>query len=119
MATKHELNIKTKEFCMSFKFGDKVKIVMDCSYYCVGENHGALGMTGVVAGKNHKSYYVKLNNGNGWNFEPHALALVDGDQRSSVPVSTVSVCPRCSGELYEKQTVDFGTIKKCRSCGWC
>jgi hypothetical protein len=118
MATKHELNIKTKEFCMSFKVGDKIRVIQDCSYFCVGEYDGALGMIGVIVQVS-KNYRVQLNNGKTWIFEPHTLELVDGDQRSSVHAPVISVCPRCSGELYNKETVDFGTIKKCRSCGWC
>ena len=110
---------------MSFKIGDKVKVIQDCSYFSVGEDSGALGMMGVVTVEGSTAYRVKLENGNEWIFQPHTLKLVDDDQRSSVPVQpSHSSCPRCNNLLVSKSSQDPFTgqtysVNKCPNCGWC
>jgi hypothetical protein len=110
---------------MKLKIGDKVKVIRNCAYFGVVEELGGLGKVGVVveieegAVKNFfhvesKEFVSRLD----WWFEEKALELVDSDQRSSVHAIS-SVCPRCNGEMIEKQTADYGAIKKCFNCGYC
>jgi hypothetical protein len=104
---------------MSFRIGDKVKIIIDCTVYGVYEINGGLGMEGEITEcLDFHCYQVKSNyfiRRNDWCFSRYQLKLIT---ESLIPVS-ISVCPRCGGELYEKQTSSYGIVNKCKNCGWC
>jgi hypothetical protein len=110
---------------MKFEIGDKVRIIV--SGNCVPEINGGLGMIGTVV-KELDRYDESLDDylvesatftiGKCWCFKEDKLELVG---EPSVPVFDISIgqCPRCGGEMMEKQSEYCGIINKCRSCGWC
>jgi len=109
---------------MKLKIGDKVRVIRDCSDIAIiNEPSGGLGMIGEVVSCD-CGPFIKVkseqfsNSCKSWLFRADEIELVDSDQRSSVHV-IFSVCPRCNGEMVDKQTADYGVIKKCRDCGYC
>jgi len=114
-----------------FEIGDKVKIIKGGAG--IQEENEGIGMVGEIIndiefaqyGVDSKEFKHKLRGDKGlWWFYSDMLELVtDDDQRSSVQsvsnVSSPTMCPRCGGELYEKQMEYCGVVIKCKKCGWC
>jgi hypothetical protein len=107
---------------MKFKVGDKVRIIQDCSYLCVAEVYGGLGMEGEVVSI---TYSINVwsskftNESKTWSFKEENLELRDNVSVAVTPITHVNHCPRCNGELYEKKTEYCGIVIKCKKCGWC
>ena len=105
-----------------FKVGDKVKIIKDVS--CIPESH--LGKVGkIIEIESPMSgcyYYVKSSEmQEEWGFMEEELELIGLLALEMVS----SPCPRCGGELEEKEIVislfsnEITKINKCKNCGWC
>ena len=111
---------------MKFKTGDKVRVAKQGVDWLDGMNE-YIGKEGVirlgyndccywVAGieKNYIGYNLTIGKKDIWYyFCEDSLELAE----PTVPI--LSTCPRCSGEMVEKQTADYGMISKCRNCGYC
>ena len=104
---------------MKFKVGDKVKIVVPGNG--VREVDNGLGMIGTVIDVDSDCCQVEsatFKYGPSWCFKEDKLELVT---EPAVPVFIVpsNTCPRCGGEMIEKQSEYCGIINKCRKCGYC
>ncbi len=109
-----------EEISKKFKVGDKVKLINADGLMA------KIGATAIVVGylesnKDFGLYYIDIN----WIHDSLSGEQSDGgyyaDVFEVVPTEEIikNNCPRCNKELYDKQTEYCGTIKKCKSCGWC
>ena len=104
---------------MKFKVGDKVKIVVPGNGVLEVDN--GLGMIGTVIDVDNDCCQVEsatFKYGPSWCLKEDKLELVT---EPAVPVFIVpsNTCPRCGGEMIEKQSEYCGIINKCRKCGYC
>ncbi len=106
-----------EEIIKIFKVGDKIRLVN--SYDMVATN----GATATVIGFEESTfnsgfYYVSVK----WDRNEFSKFQNDGGYYASdfeLPVVENNKCPRCSGEMVKKSSENYGTINKCKKCGWC
>ena len=111
-----------EEMVEAFPIGCKVELVEN------GGLSACVGATGIVYGYSNLYLNVEWDRNNSLHnhqcnggYIAEKFELISNSKQPVIKLykQPDSFCPRCNGELYDKQTEYCGTIKKCKDCGWC